>query len=178
MPCASYCPTSPNSSNPCCSRFSRRRSCIGIETQCTTPARSGELRSLLQSFYPVLAADGTVISVGLTVTEITEQKRAEAALAALNRALTAEMDMRVQVEQQMRRLADIIEASPDFVAMADSHDRIFYFNRSFSAALGRSFELEPLMIADCHPAKARKIIEEEGLPTAARRVCGGARPIS
>ncbi len=52
--------------------------------------------------------------------------------------------------------------------MWPSKGRIFYFNRSFSAALGRSPEREPLTIADCQPASALRIINEEGFPTAAR----------
>ena len=148
--------------------FETGRSFTGMELQATTPARPGELRSFLQSFYPVLGLEGTVISVGVTVTEITEQKRSEEVLAALNRALTEEVAVRTQVEQQMRRLADIVEASPDFVGMADSQGTVLYLNRSFSAALGRSPEREPLMIADAHPASAFRIINEEGLPTAVR----------
>ena len=112
------------------------------------------------------------------MTEITEQKRSEAALAALNLALTEEVAVRTQVEQQMRRLADIIEASPDFVGMADSQGTVLYLNRSFSTALGRSPERERLMIADAHPASALRIINEEALPTAGARVCGGAIPRS
>ena len=122
--------------------FETGRSFTGMELQATTPARPGELRSFLQSFYPVLGLDGTVISVGVTVTEITEQKRSEEALAALNRALTEEVAVRKQIEQQMRRLADIVEASPDFVGMADSQGTALYLNRSFSTALGRSPERE------------------------------------
>src|SRR5208283_1624188 len=82
--------------------------------------------------------------------------------------LSEEVAVRTQVEQQMRRLADIVEASPDFVGMADSHGTALYLNRSFSAALGRSPERERFMIADAHPASALRIINEEGLPTAAR----------
>jgi len=144
------------------------RSHTGIELQCTTLARPGELRSLLQSIFPVLALDGTVRTVGVTVTDITEQKRSQAAMAALNRALTEEIAKRVVVEQQMSRLVDVIEASPDLVGMADSHSRVLYLNHSFGAALGRSPDREPLTIADCHPPSALTIINEEGLPTAAR----------
>ena len=59
--------------------FETGRPFIGMELQGTTPARPGEPRSWINSFYPVLGLDGTVISVGATVTEITEQKRAEEA---------------------------------------------------------------------------------------------------
>ena len=140
----------------------------GIEFQSTRPARPGELRSWLDSFYPVLDLDGTVISVGATVTEITEQKQAEEALAALNRALRQEIAERERVEQQVRMLAAVLEASPDLVGIADPSGRVIHLNRAFSEALGRSPETEPLMIRDCHPPDALRIFEEEGLPTAAR----------
>jgi PAS domain S-box-containing protein len=106
--------------------FETGKSFIGMELQGTTPARPGEPRSWINSFYPVLGLDGTVISVGATVTETTEQKRAEQAMAALNRALTEEVAVRKQVEQQMRRLADIVEASPDFVGVADSQGTVLF----------------------------------------------------
>ncbi len=123
---------------------------------------------MLESFYPVVGHDGTVISVGVTVTEITEQKRSAEALATLNQTLSEEINVRKQVEQQMRQLADIVEASPDFVAMADPAGAVLYLNHSFSGALGRSPQREPLMIDDCHPAGARQIIRQEGFPTAAQ----------
>jgi len=148
--------------------FETGRPCTGLEFQGTTPARPGEPRSVLQSFYPVVALDGTVISVGTSVTEITEQKQAEEKLTALNRALTDEVAERTRVEQQMRRLVDIVEASPDLVGMADSQSRVLYLNHSFGTALGRSTDREPLTIADCYPPSALRIINEEGFPTAAR----------
>jgi len=109
-----------------------------------------------------------VISVGATVTEITEQKQAEEALAALNRVLRQEIAERERVEQQVRMLAAVLEASPDLVGIADPSGRVIHLNRAFSEALGRSPETEPLMIRDCHPPDALRIFEEEGLPTAAR----------
>jgi len=148
--------------------FQSGRPLVGGEIDFVSPASPTEKRSCVVSYYPVCDAGGAVISVGMTVTDITERKESEEGLAALNRALTAEVAMRTQVEQHMRRLADVVEASPDLVGMADSQGRIFYFNRSFSAALGRSPQREPLMIADCYPASALRIINEEGLPTAAR----------
>ena len=149
--------------------FETGRPFTGIEFQATRPARPGELRSWLDSFYPVLDLDGTVISVGATVTEITEQKQAEEALAALNRALRQEIAERERVEQQVRMLAAVLEASPDLVGIADPSGRVIHLNRAFSEALGRSPETEPLMIRDCHPPDALRIFEEEGLPTAAPR---------
>ena len=148
--------------------FETGRPHTGLEIEGMTPAHPGERRSWLESFYPVLAADGTVISVGATVTEITERKRAEEELVELNRVLRQEIAERERVEQQVRLLAAVLEASPDLVGIADPSGRVLHLNRAFSEALGRSPETEPLMIRDCHPPKALRIFEEEGLPTAAR----------
>ena len=148
--------------------FETGRPHTGLEIEGMTPAHPGERRTWLESYYPVLAADGTVISVGATVTEITERKRAEEELAELNRELRQEIAERERVEQQVRLLAAVLEASPDLVGIADPSGRVLHLNRAFSEALGRSPETEPLMIRDCHPPEALRIFEEEGLPTAAR----------
>ena len=148
--------------------FETGRPHTGLEIEGMTPAHPGERRTWLASYYPVLAADGTVISVGATVTEITERKRAEEELVELNRVLRQEIAERERVEQQVRMLAAVLEASPDLVGIADPSGRILHLNRAFSEALGRSPETEPLMIRDCHPPKALRVFEEEGLPTAER----------
>src|SRR5271157_3042779 len=148
--------------------FETGRPHTGLEIEGMTAAHPGERRSWLVSFYPVLGADGTVISVGATVTEITKRKRAEEELVELNQVLRQEIAERERVEQQVRLLAAVLEASPDLVGIADPSGRVLHLNRAFSEALGRSPETEPLMIRDCHPPKALRIFEEEGLPTAAR----------
>jgi len=58
-----------------------------LQVEGLTPTLPLERRSWLESFYPVLDADGTVISVGVTVTDITDLKRAEEELAAANAKL-------------------------------------------------------------------------------------------
>jgi PAS domain S-box-containing protein len=148
--------------------FETGRPHTGLEIEGMTAAHPGERRTWLASYYPVLAADGTVISVGATVTEITERRRAEEELVELNRVLRQEIAERKRVEQQVRLLAAVLEASPDLVGIADPSGRVLHLNRAFSEALGRSPETEPLMIRDCHPHDALRIFEEEGLPTAAR----------
>src|SRR5262249_35074606 len=45
-----------------------------------TPAAPGETRYWLASYYPVRAPDGRTLGLGLIVNEITERKKAEAAL--------------------------------------------------------------------------------------------------
>ena len=148
--------------------FETGRPVAEMEIEGTTPALPGERRSWLQGFYPVPGADGTIISVGATVTEITDRKRAEDKLAELNRVLVAEIAEKERVEQQVRRLAAILEASPDFVGMADPEGRVLFLNRAFTESLGRSPEREPLTISDCHPVDTVRVIHDDGIPTAAR----------
>ncbi len=139
-----------------------------IEVEATTAAHPTEKRFWLLSTYPVPGPDGTVISVGAAVTDITERKRAEATMADLNRILQQEVAERKRIEQQVQRLAAVLEASPDFVAIAEPDGRVSYLNKAFSEGLGRSPEREPLMVPDCYPEAACRVIREEGLPTAAR----------
>ena len=148
--------------------FDTGRPVAEMEIESTTAARPTERRFWLQSVYPVPGPDGTVISVGAAVSDITERKRGEETLANLNRILQQEIAERKRVEQQVQRLAAVLEASPDFVAMADPNGRISYLNKAFSQALGRSPDSEPLTIPDCHPEQAYPVIRDEGLPTATR----------
>ena len=97
-----------------------------LELERTTPDRPGERRTGLASFYPVRSTDGTVISAGITVTDITDRKRAEEELAAVNRVLMREISERERVEQQVRLLAAVLEASPDLVGIADPSGRVIH----------------------------------------------------
>ena len=105
-------------------------------------------------------------------TDITAIKQAEQEIKSLNESLEQRVEERTaeleRVEQQKRQLAEILEASPDLVGMADPEGRVLYLNQAFSKALGRSPERELLRIVDCHPTEANRLIQEEGLPTAAR----------
>jgi PAS domain S-box-containing protein len=131
-----------------------------------TPPHEG--RQVLESYFPVADAQGEVICAGTAVVDITDCKRAEEELAELNRTLLEQIAERERVEQQARLLAAVLEASPDFVGIADPAGRVLHLNRAFREALGRSPENEQLTIPDCHPEEAFRVIKQEGLPTAAR----------
>src|SRR5208282_773264 len=141
---------------------------VGLEHAVRGFTPPHEVRQVLASYYPVLNAQGEVICAGTAMVDITDRKRAEEELAELNRVLRQEIAERERVERQVRLLAAVLEASPDLVGIADLSGRVFHLNRAFSEALRRSPEAEPTMIRDCHPPEALRIIEEEGLPTAAR----------
>ena len=148
--------------------FATGRPISGREIALERPARPSEDRYLVLGHYPVFSADGSVLSVGTSVTDITDRKRSEEALAGLNRALKAEIAERARVETQMRRLATVVEATPDFVGIADAAKQILYLNRAFCEALGRWPDREPLSITDCQSESSLQAVLGEGLPTAER----------
>ncbi|MGA2704626.1 MAG: PAS domain S-box protein [Isosphaeraceae bacterium] len=148
--------------------FATGRPVYGREIAVESSARPSEKRYLVLGHYPVFSADGSVFSVGTSVTDVTDRKRSEEAQAELNRTLRAEIAERARVETQMRRLATVVEATPDFVSIADAAKQILYLNRAFCEALGRWPDREPLTILDCHPESALRQIHGEGLPTAER----------
>lgn len=87
---------------------------VGIEV---AGQRSGQpdLRSWITYWHPVHGPNNEIVGVNVAAEEITERKRAEAALRAS--------------EQQFRILADSI---PQLVWMCDANGKIFWFNRQLS----------------------------------------------
>ncbi|MEJ0041761.1 MAG: PAS domain-containing protein [Rhizomicrobium sp.] len=75
-------------------------------------ADQGEDRAWITYWHPLEGPAGEIVGINVAAEEITERKRAEAALKAS--------------EQQFRTLAD---AMPQLVWMAEADGRIFWFNR-------------------------------------------------
>lgn len=70
--------------------FSRGESILNVEIQGTSQSQSGAQRTWLASFHPLRGDSGVIIAISVVVLEITERKRAEAALTlseARNRQL-------------------------------------------------------------------------------------------
>ncbi len=70
--------------------FSRGESILNVEIQGTSQSQSGALRTWLASFHPLRGDTGVITAISVVVLEITERKRAEAALSlseARNRQL-------------------------------------------------------------------------------------------
>jgi two-component system cell cycle sensor histidine kinase/response regulator CckA len=61
--------------------FSHGESILNVEIHGTTRAQSGALRTWLVSFHPLRGASGVIAAISVVVLEITERKRAEAALS-------------------------------------------------------------------------------------------------
>jgi PAS domain S-box-containing protein len=99
---------------------------------------------------PVVGTDGKYYGRIWTFRDITERKRAEA---------------------QRERLADIVEASPDFIGFADPKTaQIQYINKSGRrmCGIGEDEDAGKFKISDVHPAWMNKRFAEVILPAAAR----------
>lgn len=84
---------------------------IGVEVAGQRPDQDGH-RSWITYWHPLRGADGAIVGVNVAAEEITERKRAEAAIRAR--------------EGQFHTLADAI---PQLVWMADAEGRIYWINR-------------------------------------------------
>ena len=117
----------------------------GTTVHCTLPGPGGG--ELALSLSPLPDRDGLLLMA--TFTDITEPYRSEHTLS---------------------QLADILEASPDMVGMADPQGRPFYYNRAGLALFGVDSvtELTSQHIADLKPAWAWRQTRDEMLPTADR----------
>ncbi|MBP2316182.1 PAS domain-containing protein [Azospirillum soli] len=88
---------------------------LGIELHGSTPAQPSIERDWIEDFYPLKAADGTVIAVGVIVREVTEQRRLE----ERERLLTAELRHRLKnmfamVEALAAQTAKSAPSVPEF----------------------------------------------------------------
>jgi PAS domain S-box-containing protein len=104
-----------------------------------------EHRSWITYWHPHRAPDGTIVGVNVAAEEITERKRAEAAVRAS--------------EVQFRTLADSI---PQLVWMAEADGRIFWFN-------GHWYDYTGAPSGDVHMHDWQALIAPASLPKARRR---------
>ena len=77
---------------------------------------------------------------------------------------------RKRAEEARQRLAAILDATPDFVAIADPQGRVLYMNGSGRRllGLGPDDDVSRIRVADGHPEWARRLVLETGLPAALR----------
>jgi PAS domain S-box-containing protein len=75
---------------------------------------------------------------------------------------------RVTSEQARNRLIEILEATPDFVGIADFYGRLQYLNRAGRAmvGVGEDEDVTRLQVLDLHPREIGRLILEKGSPTA------------
>lgn len=140
------------------------------------------------SFKPLLNETGEVFQILAEARDITHCKHIEAQL----QQLTAELDQRVHerteqilqtntqlqqeicdriaVEQQLLRIQSILEATTEFVGMADAQGHNLYLNRAAREMLkvAEDTDLARLNISDVASPKSIDTIVKVGIPTACR----------
>ncbi|ACA16314.1 multi-sensor hybrid histidine kinase [Methylobacterium sp. 4-46] len=113
------------------------RSLDTLEVDGETPARPGELRSWLTSFFPVFGPDGAVAYVGVTVIDITERRRAEAAVRDLAESLERRVQERTAaLAESERRFRAIFDTTFQLTGLAALDGTILVVNRAALEAAG------------------------------------------
>lgn len=110
--------------------------------------------------------DGRLIYLEASITPINNEAGEIIGYLAIERDVTE----RKLAEERREQLTAIIEATPDFVGIADTNGNSIFVNNAGKKMLGFEvvYDSTKIKIPDCHPAWARDIVLNEGLPTAAR----------
>jgi PAS domain S-box-containing protein len=83
-------------------------------------------------------------------------------------AIKNDISERIRFAEQQARLVFVLEATPDFVGMADADGRPLFINRAGRRLieLGEQEDISGHHIGDYHPEWAKRLIMEEAIPTA------------
>ena len=111
----------------------------GVEVNGQRPDGSNAERFWLTSWHPVKHADGSIVGVNVVAEEITDRKRAEAALAASEKALRKlNQTLEQRVETEARERARIWNVSQDMLVVADDQGKFLSVNPAWTSTLGWS----------------------------------------
>ena len=80
-------------------------------------------------------------------------------------SLKNELDARKKVEEELGRLANVLEASEDFIGLTGVEGRVIWNNPQMKKVVEVE-DVTKLSIVDYHPAWALEIVQREGIPTA------------
>jgi PAS domain S-box-containing protein len=110
--------------------------------------------------------DGSLIDISLSTAPLRD---AEGGIWGAM-GIMADISARKRAEEGRARLRAILEATPDFVGIADVHGKAIYLNSSGRKMLGLGDEedISHHDIADDHPEWAKRIVFDEGIPAAIR----------
>ena len=84
-------------------------------------------------------------------------------------AMVQDLSSRKRTESERNRLLEILEATPDFVGMADLQGRVIYGNKAMASLRGPDSRDQGRPILEAHPEWAARKVLEEGLPTAVEK---------
>jgi PAS domain S-box-containing protein len=112
-------------------------SITGIEINGQRPDGSNTERFWITYWHPLKDAAGNILGVNVVAEEITERKRAEAALAA-SEARFRELNetLKQRVEAQARERDRIWTVSQDLLVVADANGKFLSINPAWTATLG------------------------------------------
>ena len=109
--------------------------------------------------------DGTTLYAECTSQPVIEGGEARGAAVTV-----VDSSERGRAEDALSRYAAILEATTDFVGMADVDGRVLYVNRAGREMVGagEDEDLSRTAVADYHPRWAAEVVLGEGIPTALR----------
>ena len=164
------------------------RAGVGFDVEFRIRRADGQYRWFKTRAVPLRDLSGHIVKWFGSNTDSDEQRRAEeglrklaeeldrkvkdrtAALSATNAALREEIAGRKRLEAKQAQLVSILEATTDFVAMADADGRVLYMNRAGRKLIGFGEEedLTGLRIADKDQPQWPADFLQKGLSTAER----------
>jgi PAS domain S-box-containing protein len=110
--------------------------------------------------------DGRLVVVETSVSSVLDSQGERIGFIAVQNDITE----RKLTEKERERLVAILDATPDFVAIADPQGRALYLNSAGRKLLGIGPDevLSRLRMADGHPEWARRLILETAIPAVVR----------
>jgi len=111
-----------------------------------------------------LRKDGSTFPIELAVTEFRLEEHDEPLFIGMIRDITH----RMQIEENQARLVSILEATPDFVGIADTEGRPLFINQSGRRMIGIGFEedVSKIRIADYFAESVTNTLANEAIPFA------------
>jgi PAS domain S-box-containing protein len=113
------------------------RPVLDIEIGCEMSSHPGVVRSFVQSYFPILDAEGSTIALGAVVVEISPRVRAEE-----------------ELRKQTEILQKIFDHAPVMISFADQDGRIQLVNRERERILGwtqEEIQKGVDVLAECYP---------------------------
>jgi two-component system, cell cycle sensor histidine kinase and response regulator CckA len=109
--------------------------------------------------------NGSLYDEGMTITPVLNAGQVTHFIA-----VKEDVTERRQQEATRARLAEVIEATTDFVGMVDPERNVLYINRAgrLMVGLGEHENLAEMDITVCHPRWAAELVRSTGVPTALR----------
>ncbi|MBE9045094.1 response regulator [Pleurocapsales cyanobacterium LEGE 10410] len=88
--------------------------------------------------------------------------------AELIESLQTELTARKKLEEELERLVSVLEASEDYIGLADVEGRVIWNNPQMKQIIGVKDEadIDNLTITDYHPSWACDLVQNEGISTA------------